>query len=175
MKRWFIGCVLLVLVCLAIAACGDSTSQSSNSASSGASTPSNSSQSASSQSGSSSTPSTSTNTQSSSTGAQTVHITEGEMYIHSDMSSFKVGTPYHFVVKNEGKVLHEFTVAKKVPGGNQDSRDAASIQDVDNIKPGQTVTFDLTFKEPAPATGMEFECSYPGHYEMGMHMDITVK
>jgi len=97
------------------------------------------------------------------------------MYIKSDVSSFTVGTPYHFVVKNEGKQLHEFTIAKKVPGGNQDSRDAASVKDVDNIQGGQTVTFDFTFKDPAPSVGMEFECSYPGHYEMGMHMDITVK
>jgi uncharacterized cupredoxin-like copper-binding protein len=113
--------------------------------------------------------------QSSGSGAQTVNILEGDMYIKSDVTSFKVGTPYHFVVKNEGKVLHEFTIAKKVPGGNQDSRDAASVKDVDNIQPGQTSTFNLTFKDPAPPVGMEFECSYPGHYEMGMHMDITVK
>jgi uncharacterized cupredoxin-like copper-binding protein len=96
------------------------------------------------------------------------------MYIQSDVTSFKVGTPYHFVVKNEGNVMHEFTIAKKVPGGNQDSRDAASVKDVDNIEPGQTITFDFTFKEPAPPVGMELECSYPGHYEKGMHIDIAV-
>ncbi len=36
-------------------------------------------------------------------------------------------------------------------------------------------TFDLTFKDPAPPSGMEFECSVRSHYEMGMHIDITVK
>jgi uncharacterized cupredoxin-like copper-binding protein len=86
-----------------------------------------------------------------------------------------VGTPYHFVVKNEGNALHEFTIAKKVPGGDQDSRDAAAVKDADNIESGKTITFDFTFNAPAPSEGMEFECSYPSHYEMGMHIDITVQ
>jgi uncharacterized cupredoxin-like copper-binding protein len=148
MKRLFVVSILAIVGCLVMAACGDSNSQSSNS--------------------SSSTPGTSS-------GAQTVNVLLGEMYVKSDITSFKAGTAYHFVVKNEGKVLHEFTIAKKVPGGNQDDRDAASVKDVDNIQPGQTSTFDLTFKEPAPSAGMEFECSYPGHYEKGMHLDITVQ
>ncbi len=168
MKHWLVGALLLMLGCVVFAACGGFDSQSSNSLSSNSSSNSSGSQNASSQGASS-------GMQSSGSGAQTVNILEGDMYIKSDVTSFKVGTPYHFVVKNEGKVLHEFTIAKKVPGGNQDSRDAASVKDVDNIQPGQTSTFDLTFKDPAPSVGMEFECSYPGHYEMGMHMDITVK
>jgi uncharacterized cupredoxin-like copper-binding protein len=167
MKRWLIGALLLVLGGVVLAACGGSESQSSSSSSSGSSSTSSDSQKASSQGESSGTPS-------SGSGAQTVTILEGDMSIKSDMTSFKVGTPYHFVVKNEGKVVHEFTIAKKVPGGNQDARDAASVKDVDNIAPGQTSRFDFTFQDPAPAVGMELECSYPGHYEMGMHLDITV-
>jgi len=97
------------------------------------------------------------------------------MYIKSDVTTFKVGTPYRFVVKNEGKAEHEFTIAKKVPGGDEKARDAVSLKDVDDIQPGQTSTFDFTFKDPAPAAGMEFECSYPGHYEMNMHMDVAVQ
>jgi uncharacterized cupredoxin-like copper-binding protein len=162
MKRWFGSCVLLVLVCIVFAACSASVSLGSASTSSGLYTQSNVSQGVSSRSSSAGTP-------------QTVNVLEGEMYIKSDVTSFTVGTPYHFVVKNQGQVVHEFTIAKKVPGGNQAARDAASIKDVDNIQPGQTVTSDLTFTQPAPPVGMEFECSYPGHYEMGMHMDITVK
>ncbi len=151
MKRWVIVSILCVVSSIVLAACGGSDSQSSNSSPS------------------------SSSTQRSGSGTQTVNILAGEMYIKSDVTSFKVGTPYHFVVKNEGKALHEFTIAKKVPGGNQDSRDAASVKDADNLQAGQTSTFDFTFKEPAPAAGMEFECSYPGHYEMGMHIDITVQ
>ncbi len=162
MKRWLAGLLLLVLGCVMLTACGGSDSQSTSASSSTGST----SQSSGAQNSSSS---------STSSGAQTVHITEGEMYIKSDVVEFKVGTPYHFIVKNEGKMPHEFTIAKKVPGGNQDSRDAASVKDVDNINGGQTATVDYTFTKAAPAEGMEFECSYPNHYEMGMHMDITVK
>lgn len=151
MKHWVIVSILCIVGCIVLAACGDSHGQSSNSSPSP------------------------TSTQSSGSAAQTVNVLLGEMYIKSDMTNFKVGTPYHFVVKNEGQVLHEFTIAKKVPGGNQDTRDAASVKDIDNIQSGQTTSFDFTFKEPAPAAGMEIECSYPGHYEQGMHMDISVQ
>jgi uncharacterized cupredoxin-like copper-binding protein len=95
----------------------------------------------------------------------------GSKVIHLSTPCFA----YQYTRRNEGQKLHEFTIAKKVPGGNQGDRDAASVKDVDDIQPGQTSTFDLTFKEPAPSVGMEFECSYPGHYEMGMHLDITVQ
>src|SRR5262245_24283753 len=88
MKRWFVGCVLLVLGCIVLTACGGSASLDSIITSSGSSTQSNGSQSASSQSSSAGTP-------------QTVNVLEGEMYIKSDVSNFTVGTPYHFVVKNE--------------------------------------------------------------------------
>ena len=154
MKRWLVGCLVLVLGCLLLTACGsDSTSSTSGTSQSVSSSGSG----------------------AQSTSAQTVNIIEGEMYIKSNVSSFKVGVPYHFVIKNGGRTDHEFTIAKKVPGGDEDARDAASIKDVDNIHPGQSVTFDFTFKDPAPSVGMEFECSYPGHYEHGMHMDIKVQ
>jgi uncharacterized cupredoxin-like copper-binding protein len=163
MKCWLINAVSLALGCIMLTACGGSADQSTNSSS------------ASSSSQSSESQSYNPGVQNSGTGPQTVHIFEGEMDIKSDVTNFKVGVPYHFEVTNKGKVLHEFTIAKKVPGGDEDSRDAASVKDVDNIEPGHTATFDFTFKEPAPPAGMEFECSYPGHYEMGMRMDITVK
>lgn len=168
-KHWLVVVTLLVFGCIVLVACGGTENPTtSNPATSSPTTPSSTTSSpTTSSSQSASTPSPSAN-------AQTVNVREGEMYIKSDVTSFKVGTPYHFVVKNEGKVVHEFTITRKVPGGNEKSRDAASVKDVDNIAPGQTMTFDFTFKEPAPASGMEFECSYPGHYEMGMHMDITV-
>ena len=175
MKCWLVSCILLALGCAALAACGGSYSQGSNSSSSGWSSTPGGSQNSSSQSASSSTPDSSSSVQTSSSGDQTVHISEGEMYIKSDVTSFKVGTLYHFVVKNEGNILHNLVIARKVPGGNQDARNAAAIKETDTIQPGQTTAFDLTFKGPAPSEGMEFECGYPGHYEMGMHMNITVK
>jgi uncharacterized cupredoxin-like copper-binding protein len=171
MKRWLVSCILLALGCAVLAACGSSYSQGSNNWSS---TPGGS-QNSSPQSSSSSMPDTSSSVQNSSSGDQTVHILEGEMYVKSDVINFKVGTLYHFVVKNAGNILHNFVIARKVPGSNQDGRNTAAIKETDNIQPGQTTAFDLTFKEPSPTEGMEFECGYPGHYEMGMHMDIIVK
>ncbi|TMC20234.1 MAG: hypothetical protein E6J34_13160 [Chloroflexi bacterium] len=150
MKHWLLVTILLLLGSLVLVACGGTENPAT-------------------------TNPTTSSTQSSGSSAQTVNVLLGEMYVKSDVTSFKVGTPYHFVVKNEGKVVHEFTIAKKVIEGNEKARDAASLKDVDNIASGQTTSFDYAFKEPAPAAGMEFECSYPGHYEMGMHTDITVK
>jgi len=111
----------------------------------------------------------------SASGARIVNVIEREMSIGSDVTNFQVGIPYTFVVKNEGKEAHEFTITRKVSGGDEKARDAVSLKDVDNIEPGQTITFDLTFKEPAPPIGMEFESSYPGDYEKGMHLDIIVQ
>jgi uncharacterized cupredoxin-like copper-binding protein len=147
MQRWLIGALLLTLGCVVFAACGGSDNQSSSVGSSSVS----------------------------SAGAQTVHVTEGDMSIKSDVASFTVGTPYHFVIKNEGAIEHEFTIVKKMAATSEKVRDAQALKDVDGIQPGKEATLDLTFKDPAPPSGMEFECSVPGHYEMGMHMDITVK
>ncbi len=50
----------------------------------------------------------------------------------------------------------------------------AAVVDMHGIQPGQTFMFNYTFTQPAPAVGMTIKCSYPGHYEQGMHIDITV-
>lgn len=101
----------------------------------------------------------------------------GEMYFKPTLTTFKVGQPYKFVLVNEGKVPHEFTIAppRKV-GQDEKDEDATSLLDVDQLKGGQSRTLDVfTFTKPAPAGLLEFECSYPGHYEGGMHTSIVVE
>jgi uncharacterized cupredoxin-like copper-binding protein len=99
----------------------------------------------------------------------------GEMYFKPSMTTFKVGQPYQFVVTNEGKVMHEFTIAPpRKAGQTEKNEDSESLTDNDDIMPGQTRTVDLTFKKAYPAGALEIECSYPGHYEMGMHAPIVV-
>ena len=108
---------------------------------------------------------------------QEVRVVMDEMYFKSTLTTFKVGQPYKFVLVNEGKVPHEFTIAppRKAGQGEKDE-DTASLLDVDQLAGGQSRTLDVfTFKKPAPTGTLEFECSYPGHYEDGMHTPIIVE
>jgi uncharacterized cupredoxin-like copper-binding protein len=107
---------------------------------------------------------------------QEVRIVMGEMYFKPAIATFKVGQPYKFVLVNEGKSPHEFTIAppRKADQTEKDL-DELSLIDADDLDGGQTRTIDFTFKQPAPAGTLEFECSYPGHYEGGMHIPIIVE
>jgi uncharacterized cupredoxin-like copper-binding protein len=108
---------------------------------------------------------------------QEVRVVMGEMYFKPSITTFKVGQPYTFILVNEGKVPHEFTIAPpRKAGQNEKDEDAESLLDVDQLAGGQSRTLDaFTFKQPAPAGTLEFECSYPGHYEAGMHTSIIVE
>ena len=110
------------------------------------------------------------------TTPQTVHIPMGEMYFHPDMTTFKVGQHYKLELVNNGSVIHEFVITnvRKAGQSRQDLTDEA-LYHADQINPGQSMTVDFTFKQPAPASTLEFECAYPGHYEQGMHTPIVVQ
>ena len=110
------------------------------------------------------------------TTAQEVHIAMGEMYFKSPVTTFKVGQLYRFVLVNEGKDTHEFTIAPaRKEGQTEKDLDAVALLDADQLQPGQTTTREFTFKQPAPKGTLEIECSYPGHYEHGMHIPIVVE
>ncbi|GCE27842.1 hypothetical protein KDA_33260 [Dictyobacter alpinus] len=108
---------------------------------------------------------------------QEVRIVMGEMYFKLPFTTFKVGQPYKFIIVNEGKNPHEFTIAPpRKAGQNEKDEDTASLLDADQIAGGQSKTLDVfTFKKPAPAGTLEIECSYSGHYEGGMHTPIVVE
>lgn len=109
-------------------------------------------------------------------GPKEVRIVMGEMYFRPDTTTFKVNQPYRFVLVNEGQQKHEFTIAPpKKAGQTEKDLDELSLLDADDLAGGQTRTIDFTFKEPAPAGTLEFECSYPNHYEGGMHTPIIVE
>ena len=109
-------------------------------------------------------------------GPQEVRVVMGEMYFKPDITTFKAGKAYRFVLVNEGKTPHEFTIAPpRKPGQDEEDLDKLSLLDADQLEPGKTRTIDFTFKQPAPAGTLEFECSYPGHYEHGMHTAIVVE
>ena len=110
------------------------------------------------------------------TAPQEVRITMGEMYIKSAVTTFKVGQPYKFVLINEGKAIHEFVIVPPRNGSqSHEDMDKVALLHEDELGAGQSKTVNFAFKQPAPSGTLEFECSYPGHYEEGMHIPVVVE
>jgi len=82
-----------------------------------------------------------------------------------------------FVVKNSGKLEHEFVVPKTVkPAGSLTSHggeasEAGNIGELASVKPGQTkkLTLKLT------AGHYSLLCNLPGHYKAGQFADFYVR
>jgi len=116
--------------------------------------------------------------------ATEVKITVKEFGIESSVTSFEVGVPYHFVVTNEGSVNHEIMIMPPLTTTDQTGmgmdmgtmdRMALAMIPAEDLTPGTTKSFDLTFNESAAAGTLEFACHTPGHYEANMKLPITVK
>jgi uncharacterized cupredoxin-like copper-binding protein len=106
-----------------------------------------------------------------------VTINLSEFKIDASMTEFKVGVPYHFTVKNNGTLAHEFQIMPPKSGEvSQDEVDQLSLAGIpqSQLAVGQTATLDYTFTQPYSAGELEFACHIPGHYEAGMHVPITV-
>ena len=108
-----------------------------------------------------------------------VKVNLTEFKIEPSTTTFKVGTPYHFVVTNSGTVPHEMDIATFDPtatavaetsGESQETPPLTSIEQ-DQLGAGATATVDYTFTK---AGTYELACHLPGHYEGGMHVQITV-
>jgi uncharacterized cupredoxin-like copper-binding protein len=150
--RAFIFCLFLLTLASLLGACGGNTE------------------------GSSTTTTTPTTTTSATTAPQEVRVAMGEMYFKTPMTTFKVGQPYKLVLVNEGRAIHEFVIAPPRKGNeSHEDLDTLALLHEDELPAGQSRTVDFTFKKPAPAGTLEFECSYPGHYEKGMRISIVVE
>jgi uncharacterized cupredoxin-like copper-binding protein len=111
-----------------------------------------------------------------------VQITVKEFGIESSLTEFQVGVPYHFVVTNAGTVNHEIMImpplSKDQMGMGMDmstmDQMALAMISADDLTPGTTKSFDLTFSEPAATGILELACHTPGHYEAKMKLPITV-
>jgi uncharacterized cupredoxin-like copper-binding protein len=115
---------------------------------------------------------------SSSSGPHTVQITEADYTIASSQTRFSAGTPYHFVVTNQGQTAHELMILPRSEGAMPDmpmsEMDQLALARVENIAPGQTVSLDYTFPNTTKGSHPQFACYYPGHYEAGMKLDVAV-
>ena len=99
--------------------------------------------------------------------AQVVHVTLSDGQITADRSTFTAGTPYHFVVTNQGRVAHQFMLA---PMGDDWDYDHMSMPErhqhalymYDQVAPGETKTFDYTFSASAVGQHYGFACYQEG-------------
>lgn len=110
-------------------------------------------------------------------GMQQVQIKETDFKIVSSVTTFSPGTPYHFVVTNDGKTAHEFMILPKSEGNmamGMGDMHKISLALIDMIDPGQTKTLDYTFPSSAVGSHPEFACYMPGHYDAGMKEKVSV-
>lgn len=111
-------------------------------------------------------------------GPQQVQVRETDYKIASSVTTFTTGTAYHFVITNAGRTAHEFMIMPSdmgsMSGMSMGEMDKMALAKVENITPGQTRTLDYTFPANSAGSHPQFACYYPGHYEAGMKLDVTV-
>jgi uncharacterized cupredoxin-like copper-binding protein len=95
-----------------------------------------------------------------------------------DSLTLKQGETVKFVVKNSGKIMHEFVLGtmselkehsalmKKFPGMEHSEPYMA------HVAPGKTETIAWQFTK---AGNFNFGCLIPGHFEAGMVGNVAVK
>jgi uncharacterized cupredoxin-like copper-binding protein len=111
-------------------------------------------------------------------GASTqVEVTLADNTIASSLTTFKVGVPYTFVIKNNGNHQHNFNVNPPVSiTGSEDAslKDALLTVTQDQLPIGGGTTVQYTFPPSAAGAALEFSCLIRRHYEDGMRLTITV-
>ena len=107
----------------------------------------------------------------------TVNVTLADNTIDASMTTFKVGVPYTFVIKNSGRHAHNFNINPPIAvAGSLDAALSSALLAVpqEQLGIGQTATATFTFPDSAAGQLLEFSCLIRQHYEDGMHVDITV-
>jgi uncharacterized cupredoxin-like copper-binding protein len=102
-------------------------------------------------------------------GPEEVQVTATEFKFQSSKTTFSVGVPYRFVVKNAGQIPHEWMI---MPAGEKEHVMALLEVEEDELPAGATVAKEFTFSK---AGDYEFGCYLPGHYEAGMWLRVTAK
>ena len=106
-----------------------------------------------------------------------VDVTLADNTIQSSLTTFKVGVPYTFVVKNTGHHAHNFNISTPVSiVGSLDAAASSALVTVDQnqLAVGSAATVQYTFLASAAGAQLEFSCLIKRHYEDGMKLAITV-
>jgi uncharacterized cupredoxin-like copper-binding protein len=110
--------------------------------------------------------------------AVTMKEDDGKMLFIPDRVAVKKGEQIRFIIRNNGALKHEFTLAsvadnkkhaelmRKYPDMEHDDPNAKSVD------PGKTAEILWRFSKGGT---FEFACLIPGHREAGMHGTVTVK
>jgi uncharacterized cupredoxin-like copper-binding protein len=115
-------------------------------------------------------------------GEQIVHVDEHDFGIHVSTTTLTAGN-YVFVDHNDGPSSHELVMwktdlaAAQLPRGtdgkvNEDSPKLAKVLDSgSSLNPGEVRLISASL-DPGHYVMV---CNLPGHYNAGMHVDVTVK
>jgi uncharacterized cupredoxin-like copper-binding protein len=132
--------------------------------------------------------------------SRTVTVTMTDNRFAPERIAVKKGETVRFVLKNEGKFVHEFNIGTAAMHARHQKEMAMMVEhgalEVDKInhdrmkmdmgggvtmehndpnsvllEPGKSAELVWTF---ATDTRLEFACNVPGHYESGMTGDITI-
>ena len=106
-----------------------------------------------------------------------VTVTLADNTIDASTTTFQVGVPYTFVIKNTGRHAHNFNINPPVSvAGSLDQALNSALLAVpqEKLGVGATATVDFTFPDSAAGQLLEFSCLIRRHYEDGMHIDISV-
>jgi uncharacterized cupredoxin-like copper-binding protein len=119
-------------------------------------------------------------TQVSPAGMHMVYVTLFDDRIESSMMSFVQGTPYHFVVTDQGHSPYTFAMMsqdreQEMEHMTLDERHHAALFMDDSIMPGQSKTFDYTFRQSMMGMGqhLEFACYQQGQNQVHMRLPFT--
>jgi uncharacterized cupredoxin-like copper-binding protein len=130
---------------------------------------------------------------------RSVEVVMGDMSFAPKAIDIKAGETVRFVLVNKGRLLHEFNLGDaamharhqqemlqmqqsgmkamdhgKMAGMDHGKMDHGMKHDDPNsvlVEPGKTAELTWTFSK---ATGLEFACNIPGHYQAGMVGKLTV-
>ncbi|MGH7458396.1 MAG: cupredoxin domain-containing protein [Longimicrobiaceae bacterium] len=102
-------------------------------------------------------------------GVEEVRVTMREFAYEPERTTFEAGTPYRFVLVNQGIQEHDWVV---LPEGVRDESQALVKVEESELPPGATVEQDFTFPEPG---SYDFVCFVAGHLQSGMVLTVTVE
>lgn len=94
-----------------------------------------------------------------------------------DLEELHDGEVIRFDVRNDGKILHEFSIGNAA----EQQAHAAMMRKMPNMKhedpntvslePGESASLSWRFEG---SDTVVFACNIPGHFEAGMHYDIAI-